>query len=106
MRSGWGQAVRASVAIEAGTARWKARLGGGQTQATVVAVMEAAGGNSVAAGGSFKTRRAMADKTWGWSCCGFTRPSMGAGLALAGLYLHFTPLTCMSRQTLAVEGIG
>lgn len=63
MRSGWGQAVRASVAIEAGTARWKARLGGGQTQATVVAVMEAAGGNSVAAGGSFKTLQ-KGEKLW------------------------------------------
>lgn len=36
----------------------------------------------------------VAGETWGLSCCGFTRPSMGAGLALAGVYLHFTPLAC------------
>lgn len=53
--SRWGQAVRAPIAIEAGTVEWKARLGGGQTQATMVAVMGAAGGGSVAAGGTFKT---------------------------------------------------
>lgn len=55
MRSGWGQAVRAPIAIEAGTAGWEARPQGGQTQTTVVAVMEAAGGGSVVAGGAFKT---------------------------------------------------
>lgn len=83
--SRWGQAVRAPIAIEAGTVEWKARLGGGQTQATMVAVMGAAGGGSVAAGGTFKTLETMAGETWGWSSCGFTRPSMGAGLALAGV---------------------
>lgn len=36
----------------------------------------------------------VAGETCGLSCCGFTRPSMGAGLALAGVYLHFTPLAC------------
>lgn len=55
MRSRWGQAVRAPVAIEAGTVEWEARPGGGQTQATMVAVVEATGGGSVAAGGAFKT---------------------------------------------------
>lgn len=97
MRSRWGQAVRTPVAIEAGTAGWKARLGGGQAQATMVAVMETTGGGYVAAGGAFKTLGAVAGETWGWSRCGFTRPSMGAGLALAGVYLYFTPLACVSR---------
>lgn len=60
----------------------------------------------MAAGGAFKTLGAVAGVSWGWSCCGLTRPSVGAGLALAGVYLHFTPLACVSRQTLAVEGIG
>lgn len=55
MRSRRGQAVRAPVATEAGTAGWEARLGGGQTQATMVTVMEATGGGSVAAGGALKT---------------------------------------------------
>lgn len=31
---------------------------------------------------------------------------MKAGLAVAGVYLHLTPLACVSRKTLAVEGIG
>lgn len=34
---------------------WGARPGGGQAQAAVVAVVEATGGGSVAAGGAFKT---------------------------------------------------
>lgn len=106
MRSRWVQAVRAPVAIEAGAAGWEARFRGGQTQATMVAVMEATGGGSVAAGGALKTLGAVAGETQGWSCCGLTGPSMGAGLALAGVCLHFTPLACVSRQTLAVEGIG
>lgn len=106
LRSRWGQAVGTTVAIEAGTAGWKARLGGGQAQATMVAVVGAAGGGCVAAGGAVKTLGTVAGETWGLSCCGFTRPSMGAGLALAGVYLHFTPLACVSRQTLAVEGVG
>lgn len=55
MRSRRGQAVRAPVATEAGTVGWEARLGGGQTQATMVTVMEATGGGSVAAGGALKT---------------------------------------------------
>lgn len=53
--NGWGQAVRAPVAIEAGTAGWEAGLGGGQAQPTVVAVMGATGGGPLAAGGAFKT---------------------------------------------------
>lgn len=106
MRSWWGQAVRAPVAIEAGTVGWEARLGGGQTQATMVAVMEAAGGGSVAAGGALKTLGAVTGEAQGWSHCSLTGPPMGAGLALAGVCLHFTPLACVSRQTLAVEGIG
>lgn len=85
MRSRWGQAVRAPIAIEAGTAGWEARLGGGQTQATVVAVMGAAGGDFVAAGEAFKTLGAVADEPRGWSWSCLTRPSMGAGLALAGV---------------------
>lgn len=68
--------------------------------------MDTAGGGSVTAGGAFKTLGAMAGETWGASCCSLTRPSVGAGLALAGVHLHFTPLACVSRQTLAVEGIG
>lgn len=36
----------------------------------------------------------VAGEAWGLSCCGFTRPSVGAGLALAGVCLHFTPLAC------------
>lgn len=55
MRSGWGQAVRAPITTEAGTAGQESRLGGGQTEATVVAVMKAAGGGSLATGGAFKT---------------------------------------------------
>lgn len=53
--NGRGQAVGAPVALEAGTVGWEARLGGGQTQPTVVAVMGATGGGSLAAGGPFKT---------------------------------------------------
>lgn len=106
MRSWWGQAVRAPVATEAGTAWWEAWLRGGQTQASMVAVMEATGRGSVAAGGAFKTLGAVAGETWGWSFYGLTGPSMKAGLALTGIYLHLTPLACVSRQTLAVEGIG
>lgn len=55
--NGGGQAVRAPVAMEAGAVGWEARLGGGQTQPTVVAVMGATGGGSLAAGGAFKTLR-------------------------------------------------
>lgn len=66
MRSRWGQAVRAPIAIEAGTAGWEAGLGGGQTQATVVAVMGAAGGDFMAAGGAFKTLW-RGGKMWGRS---------------------------------------
>lgn len=51
----WGQAVRAPIAIEANTVGWEARLEGGQTQPTVVAVMGATGRGSLAAGGAFKT---------------------------------------------------
>lgn len=72
----------------------------------MVAVVEAAGRGSVAAGGAFKTLGAVASETWGLSSCGLTGPSVGAGLALAGVDLHLTPLPCVSRQTLAVEGIG
>lgn len=35
---------------------------------------------------------AVAGESWGWSWCGLTRPSVGAGLALAGVYLLFTQL--------------
>lgn len=53
---GWGgQAIRVPEAIEAGTAGWEGGLRGGQTQASVVAMVEAAGRSSVAAGGAFKT---------------------------------------------------
>lgn len=71
----------------------------------MVAVMEATGGGSNTAGGAFKTLGTVADETWRWACCGFTRPSVGTGLALAGIYFHFTPLTCVSRQALAEEVI-
>lgn len=97
MWSRWGQAVRAPIAIEAGTAGWEARLGSRQTQATMVAVIDATGRGSLAASGAFKTLGAVAGETWRWSCYGLTRPSMGAGLTLAGVYLHFTPLACVSR---------
>lgn len=39
-------------------------------------------------------RGAAAGEAWGWSCRGLTRPSVGAGLALAGVQLLFTPLAC------------
>lgn len=55
MWSRWGQAVRAPIAIEAGTAGWEARLGSRQTQATMVAVIDATGRGSLAASGAFKT---------------------------------------------------
>ena len=64
MRSRWGQTVRAPVAIEAGTAGWEARLGGGQTQATVVAVVVATGGGSVVTGGAVKTLW-RGERCWG-----------------------------------------
>ena len=66
MRSRWVQAVRAPVAIEAGAAGWEARFRGGQTQATMVAVMEATGGGSVAAGGALKTLW-RGERCWGSS---------------------------------------
>lgn len=60
----------------------------------------------MAAGGALKTLGAVAGETQGWSYYSLTGPSMGAGLALTGVCLHFTPLARVSRQTLAVEGIG
>lgn len=46
--------------------------------------------------GSFAVthRGAAAGESWGWSCCGLTRPSVGAGLALAGVDLLLAPLAC------------
>lgn len=55
MRSWWGQAVRVPKTVEAGTAGWEGGLRGGQTQAPVVAVVEATVRSSVAAGGAFET---------------------------------------------------
>lgn len=72
----------------------------------MVAVMGAAGRGSVAAGGAFKTLAALAGEAGRWSCRDLTGPSIGAGLALAGVCLHLTPLACVPRQTLAMEGVG
>lgn len=68
--------------------------------------MGATGRGFVVAGGAFKTLGAVAGEARGWSCCDLTGPSIGAGLALAGVCLHLTPLACVSRQTLAIEGVG
>lgn len=106
MGNRWGQAVKALIAIEASTAGLETWLGRRQAEATIVAVMGATGRGSLVAGGAFKTLGAAAGETWGWSCCAFTGPSVGAGLALAGVDLHFTPLACVSRQTLAIKGVG
>lgn len=55
MRSWRCQTVRTPKATEAGTEGRGARLGGGQTEASMVAMMDAAGKGFVAAGGAFKT---------------------------------------------------
>lgn len=55
MGNGWGQAVRAFIAIEASTAWLETRLGRRQAEATMVAVMGATGRGSLVAGGAFKT---------------------------------------------------
>lgn len=55
MWSGRCQTVRAPKATEAGTEGWRAWLRGGQTQASVVTTVDAAGRDSVAAGRAFKT---------------------------------------------------
>lgn len=55
MGSGWGQAVRALIAIEASTAWLETRLGRRQAEATMVTVMEATGRGSLVAAGAFKT---------------------------------------------------
>lgn len=71
-----------------------------------MAMMVAAGRGFAAAGGAFKTLGAAAGEARGRSCCDLTGPSIGAGLALAEVHLHFTPLACVPRQTLAIEGVG
>lgn len=71
-----------------------------------MAVMDAAGKGFVAAGGAFKTLGAVTGEARGWPCCDLTGSSIGAGLALTEVHLHLTPLACVPRQTLAVEGVG
>lgn len=72
----------------------------------MVAMVDATGRGSAAAGGAFKTLGAVAGEARVWPRGDLAGPSVGAGLALAGVCLHLTALACVSRQTLAIEGIG